>query len=110
SGRQCALSWHLLVCSCRISEVTTATLGPLPLVQPPKSKPFTPYGVVRRVQQFRRTRPYTYNRRQPTGIPGPAAGLGPVRGQTWGWPLQALAVAETRPQGPDRQGRSRPVA
>jgi hypothetical protein len=32
-----------LVCGHRIYEVTTATLGPLPLVQPPKSKPFTPY-------------------------------------------------------------------
>jgi len=33
------LSWHLLVCGHRINEVTTATLGPLPLVRPPKSKP-----------------------------------------------------------------------
>jgi hypothetical protein len=37
------LRWHLLVYGHRIYEVTTATLGPLPLVQPPKSKPFTPY-------------------------------------------------------------------
>ena len=40
---ECCLSWHLLVCGHRIYEVTTATLDPLPLVQPPKSKPFTPY-------------------------------------------------------------------
>jgi hypothetical protein len=32
-----------LVCGHRINEVTTATLGPLPLVRPPKSKPITPY-------------------------------------------------------------------
>jgi len=36
------MCWHLLVCSHRIYEVITATLGTLPLVQPPKSKPFTP--------------------------------------------------------------------
>jgi hypothetical protein len=37
------MCWHLLVCDYRIYEVITATLGPLLLVQPPKSKPFTPY-------------------------------------------------------------------
>ena len=40
---QCAFRWHLLVCGHRIYEVTTATLGPLPLVRPPKSKPIAPY-------------------------------------------------------------------
>jgi len=30
----------------RISEVITATLGPLPLDQLPKSKPVTPYAVL----------------------------------------------------------------
>jgi len=35
---QCALRWHLLVCGHRINEVTTATLGTLPLARPPKSK------------------------------------------------------------------------
>jgi hypothetical protein len=32
---------NLLVCGHRINEVTTATLGPLHLVRPPKSKPST---------------------------------------------------------------------
>ena len=36
------MNWHLLFCGHVISEVTTAILGPLPLNQPPKSKPFTP--------------------------------------------------------------------
>ena len=35
----------LIVCGNRISEVITATLGPLPLDQLPKSKPVTPYAV-----------------------------------------------------------------
>jgi len=35
----------LIVCGNRICEVITATLGPLPLVQLPKSKPVTPYWV-----------------------------------------------------------------
>ena len=39
------MSWHLYVCGNRIYEVTTATLGPLPLDQLPKSKPVTPYAV-----------------------------------------------------------------
>jgi hypothetical protein len=33
----------LRVCEYRIYEVVSATLGPLPLDRPPKSKPFTPY-------------------------------------------------------------------
>ena len=35
----------LIVCGNRISEVITATLGPLPLDHLPKSKPVTPYAV-----------------------------------------------------------------
>jgi hypothetical protein len=35
----------LIVCGNRICEVITATLGPLPLDQLPKSKPVTPYAV-----------------------------------------------------------------
>ena len=35
----------LIRCGDRIYEVTTATLGPLPLDQLPKSKPVTPYAV-----------------------------------------------------------------
>ena len=35
----------LIICGNRICEVTTATLGPLPLDQLPKSKPVTPYAV-----------------------------------------------------------------
>jgi len=35
----------LILCGNRICEVTTATLGPLPLDQLPKSKPVTPYAV-----------------------------------------------------------------
>jgi len=35
----------LIRCGDRINEVTTATLGPLPLDQLPKSKPVTPYAV-----------------------------------------------------------------
>ena len=35
----------LILCGDRICEVTTATLGPLPLDQLPKSKPVTPYAV-----------------------------------------------------------------
>jgi len=35
----------LIRCGNRIYEVTTATLGPLPLDQLPKSKPVTPYAV-----------------------------------------------------------------
>jgi len=35
----------LMVCGNRICEVITATLGPLPLDQLPKSKPVTPYAV-----------------------------------------------------------------
>src|SRR6202050_2507107 len=34
-----------MFCGNRIFEVTTATLGPLPLDQLPKSKPVTPYAV-----------------------------------------------------------------
>jgi hypothetical protein len=36
----------LVFCGNRICEVTTATLGPLPLDQLPKSKPVTPYAVL----------------------------------------------------------------
>ena len=36
----------LIVCGNRICEVITATLGPLPLDQLPKSKPVTPYAVL----------------------------------------------------------------
>jgi hypothetical protein len=36
----------LIRCGDRIFEVTTATLGPLPLDQLPKSKPVTPYAVL----------------------------------------------------------------
>jgi hypothetical protein len=36
----------LFVCGNRICEVITATLGPLPLDQLPKSKPVTPYAVL----------------------------------------------------------------
>jgi len=35
----------LILCGNRIFEVITATLGPLPLDQLPKSKPVTPYAV-----------------------------------------------------------------
>src|SRR6185437_10741804 len=52
SGYQAA-SWTsvrvtsaLEFCGHGINEGTTATLGPLPLDRPPKSKPITPYGVV----------------------------------------------------------------
>jgi len=45
---QCALSWHLLVCGHRINEVTTATLGTLPLARPPKSKRFPQFPADRR--------------------------------------------------------------
>ena len=40
---RCVLA--LMFCGNRIFEVTTATLGPLPLDQLPKSKPVTPYAV-----------------------------------------------------------------
>jgi hypothetical protein len=40
---RCVLA--LIFCGNRINEVTTATLGPLPLDQLPKSKPVTPYAV-----------------------------------------------------------------
>ena len=41
---RCVLA--LMFCGNRIFEVTTATLGPLPLDQLPKSKPVTPYAVL----------------------------------------------------------------
>jgi hypothetical protein len=70
-----------------IYEVTTATLGPLHLDHPSKSKPITPYGIVSRTSQAmpclaNRTAP-TPNRqpRFPSGAVGPSftAGIfGPV--------------------------------
>src|ERR1700691_4605761 len=129
------MCWHLLVCSHRIYEVITATLGPLPLVQPPKSKPFTPLFscAASTIHSAVLDRTRTTHASQPEfpagvarlagdgapgrrGVPGP--GWRPVRGgapgrggaPVWGrsggwgaqekWPLRALAVAETRPQGP----------
>jgi hypothetical protein len=127
------MCWHLLVCSHRIYEVITATLGPLPLVQPPKSKPFTPLfscaasaihsAVLDRLPTTHASQPEfpagvarlagggAPGRR---GVPGPGwcarsewragpewrAGLGQEWGAQEKWPLRALAVAETRPQGP----------
>jgi hypothetical protein len=105
------MCWHLLVCSHRIYEVITATLGPLPLVQPPKSKPFTPLfscaastihsAVLDRTRTTHASQPEF-----PAGVARLAGDGAPVWGRSggWGaqekWPLRALAVAETRPQGP----------
>ena len=95
----------LIVCGNRICEVITATLGPLPLDQLPKSKPVTPYAVLiddtarrgtsnlpvtgvisPRVAQHTRKPQHSADMRNPCG--------------RWRWP-------KTRPQGYDRQGRGR---
>jgi hypothetical protein len=115
------MCWHLLVCSHRIYEVITATLGPLPLVQPPKSKPFTPLfscaasaihsAVLDRTRTTHASQPEFPaglarlaggGASGPRGATGPGPGAGPGRsgGAQEKWPLRALAVAETRPQGP----------
>jgi hypothetical protein len=54
-----------------IYEVTTATLGPLHLDHPSKSKPFTPYGIISRTSHAMpcSARPYTSNTEPPTTIP-----------------------------------------
>lgn len=71
----------LIVCGNRICEVITATLGPLPLDQLPKSKPVTPYAVsliiptdqalTSGLQSARRSAS-TNNNRRGIGIPGSA--------------------------------------
>ena len=55
-----------------IYEVTTATLGPLHLDHPSKSKPFTPYGIISRTSHAMpcSARPYITNTKPPTTIPG----------------------------------------
>ena len=130
------MCWHLLVCSHRIYEVITATLGTLPLVQPPKSKPFTPLFscVASAIHSAVLNRTRTTHASQPefpVGVARPVEGGAPGRrgatGPEWyarsgvacpvgvarrsgagagtggaqeKWPPRALAVAETRPQGP----------
>jgi hypothetical protein len=75
----------LIRCGNRIYEVTTATLGPLPLDQLPKSKPVTPYAVSLIVLTIR-----TYAKR-PAGSWN--ADWRGHRGRNEK-PLRALAVAE----------------
>ena len=85
----------LIVCGNRICEVITATLGPLPLDQLPKSKPVTPYAVF-----------IDDTARRGTGNRPLSGGISPhVAQQTHDFqhsagrrkPLRALAVAEDAP-------------
>ena len=71
----------LVICGNRICEVITATLGPLPLDQLPKSKPVTPYAVFSIIPSWPSTSQLT------------TCGLDVER------PPQALAVAEDAPAG-----------
>jgi hypothetical protein len=87
----------LIVCGNRICEVITATLGPLPLDQLPKSKPVTPYAV------------FTDDTHRRTAATRPAVQVDPSPGEnislrcgipyTQEKPLRALAVAEDAPAG-----------
>src|SRR5262249_14048297 len=90
----------LIVCGNRICEVITATLGPLPLDQLPKSKPVTPYAV------------FTDDTHRRTAATRPAVQVDPSPGRTSACaaafrtgkhghekPLRALAVAEDAPAG-----------
>ena len=94
----------LIVCGDRIIEVTTATLGPLPLDQPPNSKPVTPYGVITADDTHRarhrhdrisdQQRYLASNTADGHWIPaGHCAAPGMRK------PLRALAVAEDAPAG-----------
>ena len=96
----------LIVCGNGICEVITATLGPLPLDQLPKSKPVTPYAVFTDDTAWRRTgkrRPHStyrhmaYNMCWLVDIPPAHARLRPGPGTRK--PLRALAVAEDAPAG-----------
>jgi hypothetical protein len=119
----------LIFCGNRICEVITATLGPLPLDQLQKSKPVTPYAVLTDPTRHRQPFPEPGreqtsardNARRRASIPAPpvclaAAQTGKAPGRSTAaprdvdlnralpWlmrrPPRALAVAETRPQGP----------
>ena len=87
----------LIVCGNGICEVITATLGPLPLDQLPKSKPVTPYAVLIDDTARRGT-----SKRRCADVISPHATQ-----QTWSCqhsagmrkPLRALAVAEDAPAG-----------
>jgi hypothetical protein len=96
------MCWHLLVCSHRIYEVITATLGTLPLVQPPKSKPFTPLFscVASAIHSAVLNRTRTTHASQPefpVGVARPVEGGAPGRrgatGPEWyarsGWPARS---------------------
>jgi hypothetical protein len=87
----------LIVCGNRICEVITATLGPLPLDQLPKSKPVTPYAVL--IDDT--ARQGTSNRRCTRGISPHVAQHTQSRQDSAGMrkPLRALAVAEDAPAG-----------
>jgi hypothetical protein len=76
---RCVLA--LIFCGNRINEVTTATLGPLPLDQLPKSKPVTPYAVLLIL-------PTSQDNTNP-----------PQRAWDGKRPLRALAVADDAPAG-----------
>jgi hypothetical protein len=99
----------LIVCGNRISEVITATLGPLPLDQLPKSKPVTPYAVFTDDTHWRTTAtsPVAYATnlslgRTSAGAAAFRTGRGrPSRHALRGIekPLRALAVAEDAPAG-----------
>jgi hypothetical protein len=95
---RCVLA--LIFCGNRIYEVTTATLGPLPLDQLPKSKPVTPYAVFLILPgNFG-----TANRQPPPGYlhvnSGPATMIPAIASLAAAKrPLRALAVAEDAPAG-----------
>src|SRR5215471_13909640 len=83
------MAWHLLSCGHRFNEVMSAVLGPLPLDQPPKSKPVTPMFSCRGEPCGQRPQPsprFTLSRQRPRAnsdsrreTAGTVSGL-PVRG------------------------------
>ena len=99
----------LIVCGNGICEVITATLGPLPLDQLPKSKPVTPYAVFTDDTHWgvAATSPTTTAKSRPSYNVSPSCGI-PDRerhrrahtsGSGMKKPLRALAVAEDAPAG-----------
>ena len=90
----------LIVCGNRICEVITATLGPLPLDQLPKSKPVTPYAVftddthwhAEAANRAPVRSQRKWNTSQRCRIPDPGS-------EDMKKPLRALAVAEDAPAG-----------